>query len=234
MHSFNKRFHKKAILCETRAILEKELRAIGDEYPKDQIIIQEYLDGGAKSLYSYGVFAVDGIPRAWVMANRIRQRPMDFGKSTTFAITCNIPRIEELARKILNLTHYTGLAEIEFMYDYRTEDYKFLEVNTRAWKWHNISTGLGFGFLSEMIHYYNKEKSDFRPEEKRIAWVEHTMDFAVILKEMMKGRMKWSEVVRSYRTRKVCAVWSIKDPLPAFANIAIPLWLLIKKRIKPK
>lgn len=229
MYSFHKLFGKKAFRCDDKESLIAKCAEIGKKIPLSSLIIQEFLTGGAKSLYSFGVFAVDGKPKAWIMANRIRQNPMDFGNSTTFAITCRIPKMEESARKILKETHYTGLAEIEFMYDEPTKSFKFLEVNTRAWKWHSISTGLGFGFLSELIKYENKQVGDFKTSSVKMAWVERLTDFAIIFKESLKGRMSLWKALKTYRQKKVSAVWSWRDPLPALMYFILSPILFIKR-----
>lgn len=122
------------------------------------------------------------------------------------------------------------MAEVEFMYDTKTATYKFIEVNTRAWKWHSISNQLGFGFLTEMIHYYNgtsvKPKLNF---SKRVAWTERLTDFIIIMKELMKDRIKWKEVVLCYKMRKEYAVWNSKDMLPFFMYVLLSPILYFKR-----
>lgn len=229
MHGFHKMFGKKAFRCDTKDILIEKCSNIATKFPIEGILLQEFLSGGPKDLYSYGVFAVNGKPKAWLIANRIRQNPMDFGNSTTFALTCDIPEIELSAKKILTATNYTGLAEIEFMYDENTGKYKFLEINTRAWKWHSISMGLGFGFLSEWLHYINNGASDFKPNGSEVAWCERLTDFAVIVKEIISGRMQIGNVIASYKHRKQSAVWSVKDPMPAIMYLLLSPILFIKR-----
>ena len=229
MYSFHRIFGKKAFRCNNIEELRSRCEAIQERMPLSSVVVQEFLSGGAKTLYSFGTFAVEGEPKAWVEANRIRQNPMDFGNSTTFAVTCYISEIEECARKILRETHYTGLAEVEFMYDESCKCYKFLEINTRAWKWHSISIGLGFGFLSEMIYYLNHQPGTFRENSQSVAWVERLTDFAIIAKETLKGRMNLFQAVKSYRQKKVSAVWSWKDPLPALMYLILSPVLYIKR-----
>lgn len=229
MYSFHKTFGKKAYRCDDAEALISRCKAISLQFPINGLVIQEFLSGGAESLYSYGAMVVKGEPVAWVMANRIRQNPMDFGNSTTFAVTCDIPEMESSAKSILKKVEYDGLAEVEFMYDSKTGTYKFLEINTRAWKWHSISTGLGFGFLSEMIHHLNGEQGDFRPGFRKMAWVERLTDYAVSLKAILSGRLKMSTVLRSYFQKKVSATWSWKDPLPGIMYILLSPILFVKR-----
>lgn len=230
MHSFHKQFGKKAYLCNDKESLIDKVRYIDEnKYPINQILLQEYLSGGAKTLYSYGVYAENGEPQAWLIANRIRQNPMDFGNSTTFALTCQIPEIEEAARKILKATCYSGLAEIEFMYDEKIGVYKFLEINTRAWKWHSISEAFCWGFMSELILNKNNNLRNFITSNETKAWVERLTDYAVVLKELLKNKMKLSEVIKSYKIKKVNAVWSWKDIRPALMYIILSPILFIKR-----
>ena len=229
MYSFHQLFGKKAFRCDDKKELLARCIDISEKIPVSSIIIQEFLSGGAKCLYSFGAFAVDGEPKAWVTANRIRQNPMDFGNSTTFAVTCQVPELEKIARKILKETRYTGLAEVEFMYDEPSKTFKFLEINTRAWKWHSISTGLGFGFLSEMVKFLNGQKGDFKESGTSVAWVERLTDFTIIAKETLKGKMNLFKAIRSYRQKKVSAVWSWKDPLPGIMYLILSPILFIKR-----
>ena len=41
------------------------------------------------------------------------------------------------------------------MWDAKAQQYKFLEINTRAWKWHTISNQLGFSFIGELINSFD-------------------------------------------------------------------------------
>lgn len=229
MYSFHKLFGKKAYLFHDSQEMVEKCQHISRSFPIEHLLIQEFMPGGAKTLYSYGVFSYNGEPQAWLIANRIRQNPMDFGNSTTFAITCDIPEIEQSAKKILRLTNYTGLAEIEFMYDSDTKVYKFLEINTRAWKWHTISNGLNFGFLPEMIHKLNGEMGNFTSSHKEVAWVERLTDFSVLIKEFFKGHITIKSIINNYRLSKTNAVWALKDIKPAIMYLLMAPVLYFKR-----
>ena len=230
MNSFHNIFGKKAFKCNNEKELIDRAKNISQKIPVQDLIIQEFLDGGAEQLFSFGTFAVNGKPVVSVMANRIRQNPMDFGNSTTFAKTCNIPEIKRIAERILKERYYFGLAEVEFMYDKNSNQYKFLEINPRAWKWHSISNNFNFSFLGKMIDYFNRNLSDEKNiTEENIAWVERFTDFFVVLKELFKGNMILKKVIASYSLPKTYAVWSKKDPLPFFMYFLLSPILFIKR-----
>jgi predicted ATP-grasp superfamily ATP-dependent carboligase len=163
------------------------------------------------------------------MANRIRQNPMDFGNSTTFAVTCNILQIEEQSKKLLQMVQYFGLGEVEWMYDPNTKEYKFLEINTRAWKWHTISNQLGFSFIGAMIDYYNGVTTEHPTATQTVGWVERLTDWTVSAIEIFRGRMKVSTIKNSYKLPKENAVWQWSDPIPGIMYIVMAPILYIKR-----
>ena len=230
MYSFHATFGKKAYRCDNVEQLLSIFNRIQEaNYPIETILIQEFLSGGPQYLYSYGVFAADGQSKAALMANRIRQNPMDFGNSTTFAKTCYIPQIEEQSVKLLQLVNYFGLGEVEWMYDPQSGTYKFLEINTRAWKWHTISNQLGFSFIGTMIDYYNGKDSAPIQTQEVVGWVERLTDWTVVAKECLKGRMRFSDVCKTYKIRKENAVWQWSDPLPGIMYILMSPILYLKR-----
>ena len=176
--------------------------------------------------------AADGKPLVSIQANRIRQNPMDFGNSTTFAVTCDIPAIETLSGSLLAETKYFGLGEVEWMWDEKAQQYKFLEINTRAWKWHTISNQLGFSFIGAMIDWFDGVVTHDGVKElksERVAWVERLTDWTVVAKEILHGRMKLRDVMRSYKIPHELAVWSWSDPLPGIMYVLLSPILYIKR-----
>lgn len=228
MYSFHKQFGKKAFLCKDKENLLVRCRTIEQgDFPIDKLVIQEFLDGGAKNLYSFGTFAVDGESMVDIQVNRLRQNPMTFGNSTTYCVTCDVPEITEAAKRILALTHYTGMGEVEFMYD--KGEYKFLEINTRAWKWHTISNQRGFSFIGAWIDVLNGKLINPINRKKNVAWMEHLTDTVVSLKEILHGRMRVGEWLCTRWHRHERAVWSWRDPLPAIMYVMLSPILYIKR-----
>jgi predicted ATP-grasp superfamily ATP-dependent carboligase len=138
------------------------------------------------------------------------------------------------------MTKYSGIGEVEWMWDARERVYKFLEINTRAWKWHTISNQLGFSFIGALIDAYNgvvttegvgelgkKGAKGLTSEE--VAWCERLTDFTVAAKEILHGRMTLKEVCASYKIKHESAVWSWRDPLPAIMYILLSPILYVKR-----
>ena len=232
MYSFHATFGKKAFRCDDAASLKATYTRIAAKgYPLETLVVQEFLDGGAKNLYSCGVMAAGGEIVVSMQANRIRQNPMDFGNSTTYAISCFVPEIQEQTEALLRMTNYRGVGEVEWMWDAKAQQYKFLEINTRAWKWHTISNQLGFSFIGALIDEFNGDRlavSDYR-DAKQVAWCERLTDYAVFIKEIMHGRMRLRDVIKSYRIKHESAVWKWNDPLPAIMYVLLSPILYVKR-----
>ena len=256
MYSFHATFGKKAFRCDDAASLKATYTRIAAKgYPLETLVVQEFLDGGAKNLYSCGVMASEGEIVVSMQANRIRQNPMDFGNSTTYAISCFVPQIQEQTEALLRMTNYSGVGEVEWMWDAKAQQYKFLEINTRAWKWHTISNQLGFSFIGALIDEFNgisnfkfqnsnldnefqvsnlddgisNSKYQVSNLEKKVAWVERLTDWTVIAKEILHGRMGLKDVCASYKIKHESAVWAWRDPLPAIMYILLSPILYVKR-----
>lgn len=230
MYSFYTTFGKKAFRCDNaEQLLAIYRRIAAADYPLEKVLIQEFLSGGPQYLFSYGVMAEDGTPIASLIANRIRQNPMDFGNSTTFAITCDVPDIARQSEQLLHLVNYWGMGEVEWMFDPVSGQYKFLEINTRAWKWHTMSNQLGFSFIGAMIDTLNereiKKEEEFQlvdsTMQARVGWAERLTDWTVIAREILHHRMKLTTALQTYKIRKENAVWSWYDPLPGIMYILL-------------
>lgn len=230
MYKFHGATGKKVFFCADAAALRRNYDRILTIIPPEEVIVQQFLTGGAKQLYSFGSFFADGEAYGSFVANRIRQKPMDFGISTCFARTVILPEMEVMAITFLRAIDYFGLSEVEFMYDEETGQYRLIEINPRAWKWHSITNKLGMNLLGMML-----DRLEGKPVEKKrnatpdVAWVERLTDTYVVLNEIRKGRMSYSDYRRSMQLPKQSAAWSWNDPLPALMYILMAPYLLIKR-----
>jgi len=230
MHTFHKVTGKKALLCMTKDELIKNYKKIIAIIPPTEVILQEYLKGGAKTLYSFGSFAANGEVYSSLSANRTRQNPMDFGNSTCYAITVSEPAFENIASKFIKSINYFGMSEVEFMKDPETGEFKMLEINPRAWKWHSIANRLNINFLKLMVDYLDGK--EIEPEHKNktgVAWIERLTDTYIALNEMFHKRFTFKEYLKSLQVPKENAVWSLNDPLPAIMYLLLSPYLFFKR-----
>ncbi|WP_017732513.1 carboxylate--amine ligase [Nafulsella turpanensis] len=230
MYKFYSKLGKKVYVCRNPRELVENYRLATQVIIPDEVIVQEFLAGGPTKLYSFGSFCSGDKVWGSFVANRIRQKPMDFGISTTFARTVVNPRIDELAKKFLTGIGYFGVSETEFMYDEKTGDFKLIEINPRTWKWHTISNSIGINLIGMLVDYLNnrelREQHNTVPD---IAWTERLTDGYVVLTEAMKGRLNYKDFAQSMKYKKEYACFSWKDPLPGLMYVALSPYLLFSR-----
>lgn len=196
---------------------------------KSEVIVQELITGGADNLYSFCSLFGDGKVKAKIIAKRQRQHPMDFGRATTFAVTCKIPELEELAVRILKEIDYYGLSEVEFMYDDKNKTYKLLEINARTWGWHTLGSKAGVNFSELLFMDMNHQSFYINGFEENVKWIRMLTDVPVVISEILKKRLKPSDYFRSISGRKQFAVYSSKDPFPFIVEILLGPYFLYKR-----
>jgi len=220
---------KKAIRVDNRSQLRQEFTEAASIIDASALMIQELIPGGPDYLFSVGSLYKNGEFLGKVVARRPRQHPMDFGHATTFAVTVDIPELEEITRKILLEIGYYGLSEVEFMLDPRDKHYKLIEINARPWGWHTLAIGAGVDLPYLLYRDMLGETVIKDGFDKDVKWIRLITDVPTALTEIFKGKMKIAEYLGSFRGKKQFSVLSISDPLPFIAEILMMPYLRAKR-----
>jgi len=191
-----------------------------------EIMIQELIPGDLNLLYTFGSFFKEGKPLAIWTGKKIRQRPMDFGNCTC-AISERVPELVEIGTRFLNAIDYYGLSELEIKKDCRDGEFKLIEMNARTWLWHSLAIRCGVDFPHML--YKDVTGDEIMPVldfKENIKFVHVYTDFRVAIGEVLSGRMRFKDYIKSLKGEKEFAVFSLNDPLPFIAeSILLPyLW----------
>jgi D-aspartate ligase len=230
MHRLYEKKGKKAYVCRNKAELLKNYIEATTIIDPSEIIVQKFIAGMARNLYSYCSFFADGKIYGGFCANRIRQKPMDFGIATTFAISVVNEQLCDNALSFLRGIDYFGLSEVEFMYDPDDGVYKLIEVNPRTWKWHSIANKLNINLIRMMIEYLNGNKTTIQVNrESNVGWIETVTDTYVVLGEILRGRMSLSHYLKSLKVKKEFACFDFHDPMPTISYIVLLPYLFFSR-----
>jgi D-aspartate ligase len=183
------------------------------------IMIQELIPGGGDSQFSYGAIFDNGHPLSSVVARRDRQYPVDFGRSSSYVETVEVPAIEDAARHLLEALHYTGLIEAEFKYDRRDHRYKLLDLNPRVWGWNTLTLqgGVDFPYLMwRLAQQRTVPEIRVRPGYR---WVRMTTDLPAAIREIASGRISLTSYLKSLRGPLEHAVLAADDPMPFLLEV---------------
>jgi D-aspartate ligase len=229
MRNFFRITGKKVFRARNRQELEAMYVQASTIIDPGEILIQEEIPDVSHHLYSFCPLFKEKKVLAKIIAKRPRQHPMDFGQASTFAETVDIPVLEILGSRFLSAIDYYGLCEVEFIQDPRDRQFKFLEVNPRIWGWHTIAVraGVNLPYLlySDMVERHVKNGYF----EEGIKWMRLTTDIPTVVSEVLKGRMKLKDYVRSWKGEKEFAVFSLNDPLPFIGEFFLLPYLWRKR-----
>ena len=225
MYDFYKQVKKKVFVCNNIDELVLNYRIACKFIPPEEVIVQNIIQGSSKNQFSACFLYLNKTPYVSLVACRMRQHPIDFGNATTYAETVDVPILKEYAEKILNHTNYNGICEVEFKKDSLDGSYKFLEVNTRTWKWHAIAEKAETPFLINYYKFLNGDSISIITNNKFSSFRHALTDIPIQIKLLLSG----NKYAFRKRTPLVKAVWAKDDILPWFYE-KIYLIYLIKNR----
>jgi predicted ATP-grasp superfamily ATP-dependent carboligase len=189
--------------------------------PADLILVQEMIPGSGASQFSFAALCWDGKTIASLTARRTRQYPIDFGYSSSFVETMDVPEIVAPSQRLLAAIGYTGIVEVEYKFDSRDGKFKLLDINPRLWTWSPLGGRAGMDFphlLWEMIQ-------GMPVAEQRapagVRWVRMSTDVPAAFQEMLRGRLNLREYLQSLRAPLQFALAAADDPLPALMDLPI-------------
>jgi len=189
--------------------------------PPDLILVQERIPGGGESQFSYAALCCGGQPIASLTARRTRQYPIDFGYSSSFVETLDIPEIVAPSRRLLAAIRYTGIVEVEYKLDARDGRYKLLDINPRLWTWSPLGgrAGIDFPFLLwQMMVGRSVAKQTGRTG---VRWIRMSTDVPAAIHEILRGRLSLGSYVRSLRSPVEFALMAADDPLPGLLDLPL-------------
>jgi D-aspartate ligase len=189
--------------------------------PSDLILIQERIPGGGESQFSYAALCCDGQPIASLTARRTRQYPIDFGYSSSFVETLDVPEIVGPSQRLLAAIRYTGIVEVEYKLDARDGRYKLLDINPRLWTWSPLGSRAGVDFpylLWQMMVGRAVPKQTGRTD---VRWVRMSTDVPAAIHEILRGRLNVRAYLRSLRSPVEFALMAADDPLPGLLDLPL-------------
>ncbi len=225
---FYKHVKIKAFLIHNQNELIQTYKKVTSIIEPEEVLVQEFIPGGPKNLYSFCPFFKKGKVVIGITARRSRQHPMDFGHATTFAELVDIPEIRKIAEKLLRLIDYYGIAEVEFMKDPLNGEYKLIEVNPRVWGWHTLAIAAGADLPYLLYLDMIGENIEVQPPLKDLKWIRLATDIPTVISGIVKGKIKVMDYLSSIKGKKECAVFSLSDPLPFVAEIVMSPYLWMK------
>ena len=192
--------------------MRHEGKRIFAKLPSDQIIVQEIVPTD-RPVLSICSFSVEGKQVGTFAYEKLRQHPQEFGTGTYLRSVDPDP-VKGLADVLLEQWKYTGISEIEFIYDCRIGRYRVIEMNPRAWKSVHFASQCGENLVAKYLEYI---KTGVAPAGSHYARDRYWVDLATDLPQLIRMG-QWD----GYHQGVFECTWERGDPWPAVA-----LWTLL-------
>jgi D-aspartate ligase len=189
---------------------------------RDDILIQEYLSGDDREIWSFHGFA-DEQHRLldWFIGRKIRTYPALTGESTYLELAHD-EELVALGRRLAATLPLSGVFKIDVKRDGRTGRFRVLEVNARYNLWHYLGAANGVNLPRTAYEYlvYGERP----PAPGRYAavyrWIRLRGDWRAYRDLAARGELRFAGWVRSLLSAPlVCHLFSWADPLPFFNRL---------------
>lgn len=219
----------KAWRANNRLELEHYFRRAAGLIDPAEVMVQELIPGDGGHQFSYCAFFKHGRAMGGMEARRTRQHPYEFGRASTFVETVHLPRLEALSTRFLKAIDYYGLVEMEYKLDPRDGEYKLLDVNARTWGYHTLGRHAGVDFPWLLFSDQVGRAVDPGRARSGVSWVRLLTDLPTGVAGILSGKLKLKPYVDSLRSAHVEAVFSLEDPWPGLAELALIPYLSVRR-----
>lgn len=199
---------------------QKELDLLVDKgmLDWDKYLIQECIPLTGKQYNAHMFVDRDGTICTSLMTEKCRWFPVDGGASC-LSRTIQDEKINSICDKLMNVIGWEGYCDIDLIEDPRTNEIKVIEINGRASANIKICVLAGVDIVSQMIDFSLGKKvnqTHIEAKEVRLRCILTDCLWFLKSKERFSKRPSWFNITR---TRD--QIFSIKDPIPFFAFIAL-------------
>jgi D-aspartate ligase len=219
--SINRLTEDKAWRVANHDELVAKYREARELMPADLILVQEMIPGSGEAQFSYAALCRDGKPIASLTARRTRQYPIDFGYSSSFVETFDVPEIITPSERLLSAIGYTGIVEVEYKFDARNGRYKLLDINPRLWTWSPLGGRAGMDFPYLLWKMLQGEPVARETAPAGVRWVRMSTDVPAAFQEILRGRLNLRSYFGSLRGPLQFALVAADDPLPGLMDLPI-------------
>jgi predicted ATP-grasp superfamily ATP-dependent carboligase len=216
--TFYKSLKKKAFLANNAEELKEQLKLISGKIPLNQTFTQELIpfDGKNKTI-SFTGFCVEGEIKTHWSGVKLREHPIQFG-TATFTQSVSVKELFDQSTKILSELNYSGICEVEFLFDPRDKQHKLIEINARSWLWVGLAKKCGVNYAKILYDFVNNKPIDY-PKSYKLGeyWINPITDFIYSWIGIIKGKVKMKDYFKTlFFTKKNNALFEKGDWKPGF------------------
>ena len=220
---------KLMVFKSPKALLDKYVELSANS-PHPNIILQDYVKREASHEWIFsGYFDEQSRPLFVGSAEKLRKLPV-FGGSTTLGLTCTLDIIISMSVDFLKAIRYSGIVDIDYIYDPTDDLFKVLDVNPRVGANFRIfRSENGLDVVRVMYFHLTGQSvpSDTIIDGRK--WIVEDADLISALISFKHGNLSLLNWIRSLIGVKECA-WFAFDDLEPFVRQEFGVMKLMSKR----
>lgn len=188
---------------------------------RDEILIQEYVGGDDRQIWSFHGFADESSRLlTWFLGRKVRTYPALTGMST-FVELAHDEELAALGQRIVSALPLKGVFKIDFKRDPRVGHFRVLEVNARYNLWHYLGAVNGVNLPRTAYEYLVSGKRPAGAARYRTSWrwIHLRYDWHAYRELAARGELSFPRWIASLAAGPIAGqlfCWS--DPLPFLAT----------------
>ena len=193
-----------------------------------RVLVQEHIPGGDDHLIVAACY-LDRRSRFQGGFNiqKLVQTPVGVGTGCIVQ-SADRPELFERTTRLLQAMEFTGIAEVEYKWDERDQEYKLIEINPRPWDQHTLGAACGVDLIPlAYCEYAGLPKPHTQVAFTSCKWLAEDAFLLAALGLLWRREAGLGTLLRQARGKKMYAIWSIRDPLPFVMYLATTVPALI-------
>jgi predicted ATP-grasp superfamily ATP-dependent carboligase len=230
--SFFKTFGRKAFIAVNERDYFDVLNQIVIKSDLDHVYTQQLIEySGNQTPVSFTAMCINGEVKTYWMGRKVREHPIRFGTATMSQSVFDGDCLN-YAIRILRRLGYTGLCEVEFLFNNKSDRYELIEINPRTWLWVGLARVCGVNFPLILYNHINKLPVEFpKSYSLNVKWINYITDTIISFKALIMGNMKFKDYILSLKGKKIKAIFSMNDILPGIMAIPLSIYLARKRHV---
>ncbi len=221
----------KAWRADTRDEFVTRYRQAAELVGPDNVVVQELIEGGGETQFSYAALWHKGAPVMEMTARRTRQYPIEFSYTSTFVEVWPNEAVRQASVKLLGASNFEGLVEIEFKFDAHEQVCKILDVNPRPWSWIALCDAAGLNLAEALRDIIGGKPVRPATAKANAAWIHTTRDVAAALQLIAHDKLDIDVYLASLKRRLTFSTFALDDPMPAIVDIPITFYRVVTRRL---
>jgi predicted ATP-grasp superfamily ATP-dependent carboligase len=229
---------RKAFLIDSRETLDREYAQVSKAH--HELLLQEWIPGKTEQIVVLGGYVgANSEPLAYFTARKIIQTPDEYFGTGCVVQSEDIPALLEPTLRLWRALNYHGMAEVEYKFDVRTQEFKLIEMNARHWDQHELGRASGVNLTWTAYADLTGRSTTFKKVPSRpVTWIAEDPLIQYVFRGLYRRELNLRALHKQIRQPHIYGTFFWRDPWPfvhhllaiTIPTLAKSLLQTIKKR----